>query len=106
VRALPALNRSAVACPEAPGALKGEKEAGRGEESGRSRVERHDSVQRAHFVQDRLDGLVDEPRPGRPPTITAEQTEEVVVGTLESIPKNATHWSRAKMANRVKPRVW
>ena len=55
---------------------------------------------RARFLQDRLDGLVDEPRPGRPPTITAEQVQDVVVATLESIPKNATHWSRSKMAER------
>ena len=55
---------------------------------------------RARFIRDRLDGLVDEPRPGRPPTITALQVEEVVVSTLESTPKNATHWSRAKMAQR------
>jgi transposase/transcriptional regulator with XRE-family HTH domain len=55
---------------------------------------------RARFLSDRLDGLVDEPRPGRPPTITAEQVEGVVVATLEATPKNATHWSRAKMADR------
>jgi transposase len=55
---------------------------------------------RGRFVQSRLDGLIDEPRPGRPPTITAEQVEEVVVATLESTPKNATHWSRSKMADR------
>ena len=55
---------------------------------------------RARFRQDRLDGLADEPRPGRPPPITAEQVEDVAVATLESIPKNATHWSRSKMAER------
>ena len=55
---------------------------------------------RARSALDRLDGLVDEPRLGRPPTITAEQVEEVVVATLESTPKNATHWSRAKAADR------
>ena len=55
---------------------------------------------RRRFVELRLDGLVDDPRPGRPPTITAEQVEDVVVATLESTPENATHWSRAKMAER------
>ena len=55
---------------------------------------------RARFLTDRLDGLVDEPRPGRPPSISAEQVEDVVVATLESTPKNATHWSRTKMAQR------
>ena len=44
--------------------------------------------------------LSDDPRPGRPATITAEQVEEVLVATLESTPENATHWSRAKMAGR------
>ena len=55
---------------------------------------------RARFVKARLDGLSDEARPGRPPSITAEQVEDVVVATLESTPRNATHWSRAKMAER------
>jgi transposase/transcriptional regulator with XRE-family HTH domain/DNA-binding CsgD family transcriptional regulator len=55
---------------------------------------------RSRFVDARLDGLVDDPRPGRPATVSAEQVEDVVVATLESTPKNATHWSRAKMAQR------
>ena len=55
---------------------------------------------RRRFCELRLDGLVDDPRPGRPATITTEQVEEVLVATLESTPPNATHWSRAKMAER------
>ena len=41
----------------------------------------------SRFVESRLDGLVDEPRSGRKPTITAEQVEEVVVATLEATPE-------------------
>ena len=55
---------------------------------------------RRRFCELRLDGLCDEPRPGRPRTITVEQVERVVVDTLESTPKDATHWSRSKMAKR------
>jgi transposase len=55
---------------------------------------------RRRFVESRLDGLLDDPRPGRPASITADQVEDVVVTTLESTPRNATHWSRASMAQR------
>jgi transposase len=55
---------------------------------------------RSRFCELRLDGLVDDPRPGRPATITTEQVEEVLVATLESTPPNATHWTRASMAQR------
>ena len=55
---------------------------------------------RRRFITDQLDGLNDEPRPGRPTSVTAEQVEDVVIATLEATPQNATHWSRSKMAQR------
>ena len=53
---------------------------------------------RQRFIDLRLDGLADEPRPGAPRTITDAQVEDVVTRTLESKPKNATHWSTRGMA--------
>src|SRR4029077_13190947 len=53
---------------------------------------------RQRFVEDRLKGVTDEPRPGAPRTIGDEQIEQVLVATLERQPADATHWSRASMA--------
>src|SRR2546421_9850735 len=53
---------------------------------------------RTRFVWERLAGLYDEPRPGAPRTITDEEIEQVVVRTLESTPRGATHWSTRGMA--------
>ena len=53
---------------------------------------------RQRFVESRLDGLTDEPRPGAPRTIDDERIEQVVVSTLERQPADATHWSRTSMA--------
>jgi transposase len=55
---------------------------------------------RNRFAARRLEGLMDEPRPGRPRTITDEQVERVVITTLETKPKNATHWSTRSMARQ------
>ncbi len=49
---------------------------------------------RSRFVADRLGGLSDEPRSGRPRTITDAQVEQVVTATLEQAPPDeGTHWS-------------
>ena len=56
---------------------------------------------RNRFAEHRLEGLTDEPRPGQPRKITDEQVEEVIIKTLESTPKDATHWSTRSMAKEV-----
>ena len=58
-------------------------------------------VWRGRFAKFRLDGLLDEPRPGRPRTVTDEQVEAVITRTLESTPANATHWSTRSLAGEL-----
>jgi transposase len=53
---------------------------------------------RARFVRERLDGLVDEPRPGAPRQISDAHVERVITMTLESTPRDATHWRTRTMA--------
>src|SRR3989475_1890236 len=53
---------------------------------------------RTRFLNKRLDGLLDEPRPGTPRRLSDAQVERVLTMTLESTPKNATHWSNRSLA--------
>src|SRR5439155_35123 len=55
---------------------------------------------RRRFVSRRLDGLLDEPRPGAPRRIGDAQVERVITLTLESTPSHATHWSTRLLARR------
>jgi transposase len=56
---------------------------------------------RSRFVANRLDGLLDEPRPGAPRKISDAKVEQVVTLALESKPEGATHWSTRDMAKRL-----
>jgi transposase len=56
---------------------------------------------RQRFLERRLDGLVDEPRPGAPRRITDAQVERVIIDTLEKPPRDATHWSTRTLANEL-----
>jgi transposase len=53
---------------------------------------------RARFVVDRVAGLFDEPRPGTPRQISDADIEAVIIRTLETTPRGATHWSTRAMA--------
>jgi transposase len=53
---------------------------------------------RSRFVARRLEGLVDEPRPGAPRKLSDEHIERVIVTTLETTPTDATHWSTRSLA--------
>jgi transposase len=56
---------------------------------------------RARFVEHRIAGLGDMPRSGGPRTVSDDQVAALVTTTLESTPKNATHWSTRSMAKQM-----
>lgn len=55
---------------------------------------------RKRFIEDGIDGLFDEPRPGAPRSISDDEVEAILVKTLETTPKGRTHWSTRKMAQK------
>jgi len=67
---------------------------------------------RSRFVQRRLDGLLDEPRPGTPRRLGDAQVERLIATTLNELPRDATHWSTRSLARKLKlsqstvSRVW
>lgn len=56
---------------------------------------------RRRFFNARIDGLLDEPRPGAPRTVSDEKVEEVITKTLEETPPDSTHWSTRQMAQAI-----
>jgi len=56
---------------------------------------------RRRFEADRLAGLREAPRPGRPPTYTRADRDRVIALTLEPPPDGTTHWSARRIARRV-----
>jgi transposase len=56
---------------------------------------------RQRFLDKRLDGLLDEPRPGTPRKLSDADVERVLALTLESAPRNATHWSTRSLADAI-----
>jgi len=53
---------------------------------------------RSRFLEKRLEGLYDEPRPGAPRKVSDDQVEKIVIQTLESTPRGQTHWSTRGLA--------
>ena len=67
---------------------------------------------RSRFVARRMDGLLDEPRPGTPRRTGDAQIERLIATTLNELPRDATHWSTRSLARKLKlsqstvSRVW
>jgi transposase len=59
------------------------------------------SLWRKRFAERGVEGLLDEPRPGRPRTVSDDKVEEIVLRTLgETPPRGDTHWSNRSMADQ------
>lgn len=56
---------------------------------------------RTRFTEKRCEGLLDEPRPGRPRAVGDDRVEELIAATSETKPKDATHWSTRSMAEHL-----
>jgi transposase len=94
-QALALRSRVVLACADSP-------DESNGQIASRLGVSRNMVVKwRNRFAVDRLDGLLDEPRPGRPRTIADADVERVITTTLEGTPKEATHWSTRSLAAEV-----
>jgi transposase len=94
-QALALRSRVVLACAEHP-------EQANGQIAGTLAVSRPTVTKwRNRFAADRLEGLLDEPRPGRPRTIADADVEKVIATTLETTPKDATHWSTRSLAAEV-----
>jgi transposase len=67
---------------------------------------------RNRCLERRADGLLDEPRPGKPRTLDDQRIEQLIAATLNEQPRGATHWSTRAMAKRLNvsqstvSRVW
>lgn len=55
---------------------------------------------RGRYVARGIEGLLDEPRPGAPRSVSDEQVDRVITLTLDTLPTDATHWSTRAMAQR------
>lgn len=53
---------------------------------------------RQRFIEKRLDGLLDEPRPGTPRRLSEADVDRVLALTLESTPSHGAHWSTRSLA--------
>jgi transposase len=91
-QALALRSRIVLACADAPGRSNGE--ISQVVRASRATVTKW----RNRFAVDRLHGLVDEPRPGRHRTVSDADVERVITTTLETTPKDATHWSTGSLA--------